>query len=106
MKTFHDAATVHYIRSSQLFHTTPCRAPALFLLSASDPVGAERSNRSAYEGWCKMGMQVMTRDTGRHSTRHDTETHDATAQNTTRQHSTRHHSTKREYQPIMNRLNN
>ncbi|CAH2087794.1 unnamed protein product [Euphydryas editha] len=57
MKTFHDAATVHYIRSSQLFHTTPCRAPALFLLSASDPVGAERSNRSAYEGWCKMGMQ-------------------------------------------------
>ncbi|XP_046970821.1 uncharacterized protein LOC124537906 [Vanessa cardui] len=57
MKTFHDAATVHYIRSSQLFHTNLCRAPALFLLSASDPVGAERSNRSVYDSWCKMGIK-------------------------------------------------
>ncbi|KAL4703353.1 hypothetical protein ACJJTC_013119 [Scirpophaga incertulas] len=37
LKTFHEAATVHYIRSSQLFHTNLCRAPALFLLSRSDP---------------------------------------------------------------------
>ncbi|XP_047538852.1 uncharacterized protein LOC125072312 isoform X2 [Vanessa atalanta] len=57
LKTFHDAATVHYIRSSQLFHTNLCRAPALFLLSASDPVGAERSNRSVYDSWCKMGIK-------------------------------------------------
>lgn len=58
LKTFHTAATVHYIRSSQLFHTNLCRAPALFLLSASDPVGAERSNRSVYDSWCKMGVKV------------------------------------------------
>lgn len=57
MKTFHDAATMHYIRSSQLFHTTLCRAPALFLLSRSDPVGAERSNRSVHDSWLDMGMK-------------------------------------------------
>ncbi|XP_045504715.1 uncharacterized protein LOC123701327 [Colias croceus] len=56
LKTFHDAATVHYIRSSQLFHTNLCRAPALFLLSASDPVGAERSNRAVCDSWLKMGI--------------------------------------------------
>ncbi|XP_013141438.1 PREDICTED: uncharacterized protein LOC106105586 [Papilio polytes] len=57
MKTFHDAATTHYIRSSQLFHTNLCRAPALFLLSSSDPVGAEHSNRAVYQSWCKMGIK-------------------------------------------------
>ncbi|KAJ0172553.1 hypothetical protein K1T71_011692 [Dendrolimus kikuchii] len=57
MKTFHDAATIHYIRSSQLFHTTLCRAPALFLLSKSDPVGAEKSNRSVHDSWEKMGIK-------------------------------------------------
>ncbi|KPI98262.1 PREDICTED: uncharacterized protein LOC106120768 [Papilio xuthus] len=57
MKTFHDVATTHYIRSSQLFHTNLCRAPALFLLSRSDPVGAERSNRAVYDSWCKMGIK-------------------------------------------------
>ncbi|XP_050682898.1 uncharacterized protein LOC126978175 [Leptidea sinapis] len=57
MKTFHDAATVHYIRSSQLFHTNLCRAPALFLLSSSDPVGAETSNRAVCDSWLKMGMK-------------------------------------------------
>ncbi|XP_039747775.1 uncharacterized protein LOC120624978 [Pararge aegeria] len=57
LKTFHDAATVHYIRSSQLFHTNACRAPALFLLSSSDPVGAEGSNRNVYDSWVKMGMK-------------------------------------------------
>ncbi|CAH2055644.1 unnamed protein product, partial [Iphiclides podalirius] len=57
MRTFHEAATAHYIRSSQLFHTNLCRAPALFLLSSSDPVGAERSNRAVYDAWRKMGVE-------------------------------------------------
>ncbi|CAB3252534.1 unnamed protein product [Arctia plantaginis] len=57
MKTFYDAATVHYIRSSQLFHTNLCHAPALFLLSRSDPVGAEKSNRSVYDSWVQMGIK-------------------------------------------------
>jgi hypothetical protein len=58
MRTFHDAATIHYIRSSQLFHTTLCRAPALFLLSRSDPVGAEHTNRAVHDSWVKMGIEV------------------------------------------------
>uniref|UniRef100_A0A336L0G7 CSON002474 protein n=1 Tax=Culicoides sonorensis TaxID=179676 RepID=A0A336L0G7_CULSO len=45
LKTFHDTATVHYLRSSQLFHFTLVTAPALFLVSKTDPVGAESSNR-------------------------------------------------------------
>ncbi|XP_049878485.1 uncharacterized protein LOC126375549 [Pectinophora gossypiella] len=57
MKTFHDAATSHYIRSSQLFHTNLCRAPALFLLSKTDPVGAEKSNRSVHDSWVEMGIK-------------------------------------------------
>ncbi|CAG5053985.1 unnamed protein product [Parnassius apollo] len=57
LKTFHDVATTHYIRSSQLFHTNMCRAPALFLLSRSDPVGAESSNRAVYDSWSKMGIK-------------------------------------------------
>lgn len=44
LKTFHDTATVHYIRSSQMFHFSLVTAPALFLVSKSDPVGAEASN--------------------------------------------------------------
>lgn len=44
MKTFHEPATSHYIRSSQMFHGNLARAPALFLLSKTDPVGAVASN--------------------------------------------------------------
>lgn len=57
MKTFYTSATSHYIRSSQLFHSPPCAAPALFLLSRSDPVGAEPSNRSVHDSWCSMGIK-------------------------------------------------
>ncbi|XP_060806199.1 uncharacterized protein LOC106136566 [Amyelois transitella] len=57
LKTFHEAATIHYIRSSQMFHTNLCRAPALFLLSKSDPVGAESSNKSVHDSWVKMGVK-------------------------------------------------
>ncbi|GBP05618.1 hypothetical protein EVAR_65855_1 [Eumeta japonica] len=57
LKTFHEAATVHYMRSSQMFHLNPCRAPALFLLSKSDPVGAEASNRRVYDSWVANGIK-------------------------------------------------
>ncbi|XP_026318096.1 uncharacterized protein LOC113228885 [Hyposmocoma kahamanoa] len=57
LKTFHDVATCHYIRSSQMFHTNLCRAPALFMLSKSDPVGAENSNRAVHDSWVRMGIQ-------------------------------------------------
>ncbi|KAG7304931.1 hypothetical protein JYU34_010345 [Plutella xylostella] len=57
MKTFHESATVHYMRSSQTFHLNPCHAPALFLLSKTDPVGSETSNRRVYESWVRNGIQ-------------------------------------------------
>lgn len=44
MKAFHETATSHYIRSSQMFHSTILRKPALFLLSKTDPVGTYAAN--------------------------------------------------------------
>ncbi|XP_013192683.1 uncharacterized protein LOC106136623 [Amyelois transitella] len=57
MKKFYDTATRHYELASQTFHQTPCRAPALFLLSRSDPVGTERSNRDVCDCWVELGMK-------------------------------------------------
>ncbi|KAL4703342.1 hypothetical protein ACJJTC_013108 [Scirpophaga incertulas] len=57
LKRFHASATVHYEASSKIFHKTPCRAPALFLLSRSDPVGAESSNRRVHDSWIDMGIE-------------------------------------------------
>lgn len=58
LKTFHDAATVHYIRSSQMFHSTLVNAPALFLVSKTDPIGAVASNQRVRESWESKGIQV------------------------------------------------
>lgn len=58
MKTFDKVATSHYIRSSQMFHTNLVRAPALFLLSKTDPIGAVTSNQRVRESWENMGIQV------------------------------------------------
>lgn len=58
MKTFHETATRHYIRSSQLFHTNIVQAPALFFVSKTDPVGAESSNRRVVDNWMSMGINV------------------------------------------------
>lgn len=58
MKTFDKVATRHYVRSSQMFHTNMVRAPALFLLSKTDPIGPEKSNQRVRENWESMGMKV------------------------------------------------
>jgi hypothetical protein len=58
MKTFHESATSHYIRSSQMFHGNLAHAPALFLISKTDPVGAESSNQSVREDWEANGVKV------------------------------------------------
>lgn len=58
MKTFDKVATCHYVRASQMFHTNIVRAPALYFLSKTDPVGAERSNQRARENWENMGIEV------------------------------------------------
>jgi len=58
LKTFDKVATCHYVRSSQLFHTNLVKAPALILLSKSDPVGAEKSNQRLREDWENLGIKV------------------------------------------------
>ncbi|XP_026751583.2 uncharacterized protein LOC128199942 [Galleria mellonella] len=57
LKKFHDAATMHYNNGSSAFISSACRAPALFLLSKTDPVGAERSNRNVYQSWLNLGIK-------------------------------------------------
>lgn len=58
MKAFHEPATQHYIRSSQMFHSNLIKCPALFLVSETDPVGAVSSNMRVRESWESMGMRV------------------------------------------------
>lgn len=58
MKTFDKVATRHYVRSSQMFHTNMVRAPALMLISKTDPIGTESSNKRVKESWESMGMKV------------------------------------------------
>jgi hypothetical protein len=60
MKTFRDAATVHYEVASQTFHSTLLRSPALMLFSKTDPIGTEESNKKAYENWEKLGLKVSS----------------------------------------------
>lgn len=58
LKTFQEAATQHYVRSSQMFHTNFCHAPALFFVSKTDPVGAEASNRRVADSWISNGIPL------------------------------------------------
>lgn len=58
MRTFDKVATCHYVRSSQLFHSNMVKAPALFFLSKTDPVGAEKSNFRLKEDWENLGIKV------------------------------------------------
>lgn len=60
MKTFDKVATCHYARSSQMFHMNLVQAPALFLVSDTDPVGAISSNTSVKEDWEGMGIKVRS----------------------------------------------
>lgn len=41
-----------------MFHTNLVKAPALFFLSKTDPIGAEKSNLRARESWENMGIKV------------------------------------------------
>lgn len=57
MKAFHEPATSHYIRSSQMFHTNLLRCPALFLTSKTDPVGTELANGRVRDSWESSGVK-------------------------------------------------
>lgn len=60
MKAFHEPATSHYIRSSQMFHTNLLRCPALFLVSKTDPVGTELANGRVRDSWESSGVKVTS----------------------------------------------
>lgn len=57
LKAFHEPATSHYIRASQMFHSTLVKKPALFLLSQSDPIGSVRSNEQLRQSWESLGVR-------------------------------------------------
>lgn len=57
MKTFHEPATSHYIRASQVFHSTLVKKPALFLLSDSDPIGSVKANTVLRQSWESLGIR-------------------------------------------------
>lgn len=56
MKAFHDPATSHYIRSSQMFHSTLVKKPALLFLSKTDPIGAVSANLQLKQSWESLGI--------------------------------------------------
>ncbi|XP_015515384.1 uncharacterized protein LOC107221045 [Neodiprion lecontei] len=58
LATFHKQATQYYIRSSQLFHTNLVHAPALFLVSKTDPVGALKCNQRVKDSWDSLGIET------------------------------------------------
>lgn len=51
MKTFHNQATIHYMRSSQMFHSTLVKCPALFFISENDLIGPPASNQAVRDNW-------------------------------------------------------
>ncbi|XP_073812485.1 transmembrane protein 53-like lethal (2) k09913 isoform X1 [Musca autumnalis] len=58
LKTFHNQATIHYMRSSQMFHSTILKQPALFFVSDNDPIGPPASNQAVRENWERANIKV------------------------------------------------
>ncbi|XP_013141368.1 PREDICTED: uncharacterized protein LOC106105541 [Papilio polytes] len=56
LKVF-SSVTAQYKLASDTYYSTPCRAPGLFLLSSSDPVGAETNIQNAHDTWLQMGIK-------------------------------------------------
>ncbi|XP_071454227.1 transmembrane protein 53-B-like [Hetaerina americana] len=61
MKVFHEKATQHHIRASQLFHSAAIRSPALLLFSKSDPIGTAKANIALHKEWTDFGIKVYTK---------------------------------------------
>ncbi|XP_052744777.1 transmembrane protein 53 [Bicyclus anynana] len=57
LKALYNVGMVHYERACETFYASPCRAPALFLLSSTDPVGNERRIRRCCDLWIQMGIE-------------------------------------------------
>lgn len=58
MRTFHEPATSHYIRASQMFQSTLVKKPALLLVSNGDPIGSVAANKELRKSWQKLGIRV------------------------------------------------
>lgn len=58
MKAFHEPATSHYIRSSQMFHGNLVRTPALMFVSKLDPVGPPKSNERVCDNWIQNNVDM------------------------------------------------
>lgn len=52
-------ATQHYWRATKAYHEPPCRAPTLFLISNSDPVGNANRSRRAHASMTALGIKVL-----------------------------------------------
>ncbi|XP_029166409.1 uncharacterized protein LOC114937157 [Nylanderia fulva] len=61
MKINHEKATRHYIRSSQVFHSSSIRVPALLFVSKTDPVGTLSSNLSLRDNWESTGIKTYVK---------------------------------------------
>lgn len=58
LKTFDKVATSHYVRGSQMFHTSFVKAPALFFVSKADSIGSVSANIRARDSWESLGTPV------------------------------------------------
>ncbi|CAL8081250.1 unnamed protein product [Orchesella dallaii] len=58
MAAFENTATKHYLRSSKCYHNSVVDAPALFLCSLDDPVGAVSGIKKVADNWELKGMKV------------------------------------------------
>lgn len=58
MKTFHEPATAHYIRASQMFHSTLVKKPALLLLSNNDPIASVSANKVLKQSFESLGIRT------------------------------------------------
>lgn len=58
MKAYHDQATAHYLRSSQMFYNNLVHSSALMLCSKTDPIGSMSSNLRVKQAWESLGIQV------------------------------------------------
>ncbi|XP_071454229.1 transmembrane protein 53-A-like [Hetaerina americana] len=61
LKVFHEQATQYYIRTSQVFHSSPARCPSLLLFSKADLISTTRTSLGLYNVWTELGMPVFTK---------------------------------------------
>ncbi|XP_046401982.1 uncharacterized protein LOC124167958 [Ischnura elegans] len=61
LKVFHEQATQYYIRTSQVFHSSPVRCPSLLLYSKADLISTTNTSEGLYNIWTSLGMPVFTK---------------------------------------------